>query len=57
MELKEIGKIHSPYKTVKEAPRQGKGIKGGNMKIFGRILKNVWHEKPPEHVVRSRISI
>ena len=24
MELKEIGKIHSPYKTVKEAPRQGK---------------------------------
>ena len=37
--------------------RQGKGIKGGNMKISGRILKNVWHEKPPEHVVRSRISI
>ena len=24
MELKEIGRIHSPYKTVKEAPRQGK---------------------------------
>lgn len=24
MELKEIGKIHSSYKTVKEAPRQGK---------------------------------
>ena len=24
MELKEIGKIRSPYKTVKEAPRQGK---------------------------------
>ena len=37
--------------------RQGKGIKGGNMKISGRILKNIWHEKPPEHVVRSRISI
>lgn len=24
MELKETGRIHSPYKTVKEAPRQGK---------------------------------
>lgn len=24
MELKEIGRIYSPYKTVKEAPRQGK---------------------------------
>ena len=37
--------------------RQGESVKSRNMEIPGRVLKNIWHEKPPEYVAKRNVNV
>ena len=37
--------------------RQGESIKSRNMEISGRVLENIWHEKPPEYTAKRNVNI
>ena len=52
MELKETGRIHSPYKTVKEAPRQGKlSDKFCEIEIFPAYEAALLHVEELENIM------